>query len=361
MTATITHETLTLSRPMIHTGDLRNVTIRLADDFVPFPADGASPLRWCVFMDDPQGATVDGVRIEGSPTWQARWNDVSDLSPGICAALGGLLITRAVGCTVQNVYVEGLPGVAVQVNGATDCDVREVVTDRTKMGVRIGPDQPSRNVRVFGVLVGDTWVPGDGDPMNAPLRSLRYPGAHTGGSAFVATNTTQLVVSSVSKEPRGRRGQVEGKGMKLNSVQWARVTECSLPNLQVQGVWEGDPPGSASLGILIDRCVIDRTSSYRVAEPSNKNGIHIHGGARDVWVMESSITSDGGGGHGVWIDASEVKVAGCTISGWNGSRGGRPGHAIAAVNGGVIQNRDTVEQDNEFTNQERVLLLADEA
>ena len=349
----IAHETLTLSRPLVHTGDLRNVTIRLAADFVPFPTEGAAPLRWCVYMKDPNGAKVENVQILGhpDPTYLPRWNDTADLSPGIPAGLGGMLMHRATGCTVRGVKVTGLPGVAVQLNGATMCGVSDVVTDRTLMGLRIGPDQTSNNVIVDRVTVGDTWeplLPG----YSGKGQSLKYPGARTGGVCFAAANTTMLTLRDVVTVWGS-----EGKGIKLNSMKWAFVADCQVPGLQVQGEWAGDPPGQTSHGIAIQGCSIKRKRTYRETEPTDANGIHIHGGATSVWVKDSTIESDGGGGMGIWNDASEVNVTGCKIGGWNGERGGRLGHAIAAVNCGVIQNLATVEADNTFDNQDRLVLV----
>ncbi len=349
-TTSITNQELVLSKPLVTNTSLKNVTIRIADDFVPYPTAGAAPLRWCVYMKDPKNILVEDVIIEAKPTWETRWNNNADLSPGICAGLGGILMHRAVDCTINNIKVSGLPGVALQVNGATNSSIRNIETARTLMGVRVGPDQSSSNVIVENVLVGDTWEPllpgytGKG-------QSLKYPGARTGGDCFVATNTTQLYVRNY-KMIRGS----EGKGLKLNSVLWAKVEDVELPNLQVQGIWEGNPPGQPSLGILLDRCLIDRTLTYREAEPSMANGIHLHTKAQHVWIQRSDVKSDGGGGHGIWVDdCQQIRVASNTITAWNGSRGGRPGHGIAVVRGGTLVN--DVVKDNTFINQNNILLI----
>ena len=349
----ISHDTLTLSRPLVHSGDLRNVTIRLAPDFVPFPTDGGAPLRWCVYMKDPSGATVENVQIFGhpDPTWLARWNDLSDTSPGIPAGLGGIMLARASGCTVRGVKVTGLPGVGVQLNGAILCSVSDIVTDRTFMGLRIGPEQLSANVTVDRVTVGDTWTALP-PSYSGESQSLKYPGALTGGVAFIATNTTMLTARDVVKVWGS-----EGSGIKLNSARWAFVSDCDLPGLQVQGVWAGNPPGQTSHGIIVQDCAIARKRSYRESEPTEANGIHIHGGATMVVVKDTTIESDGGGGMGLWIDASEAAVTGCRFVAWNGGRGGRPGYAIAAVHGGTVTNLPTIEADNVFVNQERNVLI----
>jgi len=331
MTSAIVHQRTALSRPLVVTGDLRDVTYTIAPDFTPYPSAGAARLNWCVMVKDAR--TIRNVHIVGHDGgWLHQWDvplgaPLPPPEPGIPAWLGGLLVRDLEG-TIDNVTAYGLPGRPLQVEASTDSRVGRLAFNRCFSGPRFGPTGEHRRLVVDDVVVGDCWMPWDlktfdtwSDVYGVYREGAEgdgiVPACSTGGSTLILANARgHCDVRNVRRVPG-----TEGKGMKLNMVEDLLVEHCSPGGtIQVAG---------PSARVLIRRCTIDLDGGYR-KRPREYNGLHVFD-SQAVWIHDSELRGAGEGKHAIWSDNSQVVATSCRGYGWQ--------EPTKAVRGGTIDER----------------------
>jgi hypothetical protein len=108
-----------------------------------------------------------------------------------------------------------------------------------------------------------------------------------------------------------------------------------------------------TVGITLRNSVIDKSLGSG-SHVENGNAVqvsfHVHG----FRLLDSQLRGRGKNGNAIEFAVDvQGEVRGCSISGFNGTRGGHPCHAISLWDGGKVN--DDFATANEFVDQQRLV------
>lgn len=327
---------------------LRQRRFRLAPDF-----------RWdtrlsAIYGDAP-GITIEDVELIGADRWEQRWFDLSPksrvITPGIPTELVGIRLQGCPRLRIDRVKVRGFPRPAIETIGIDDSWISNLEVERCFQGLNVRGYKPNRRVRIEHVRVRDTWGPpfkgkwpGIGGPPS------KRPGEFMGSDGLVLGNLSDSSLSDI---------HVLGEqllGIKLGgSSRNVDISTFVGSGFMVQGTDTAVTTQAPTVGITLRNSVIDKdlgSGPHAAGGNAVQVSFHVHG----FRLLDSQLRGRGKNGNAIEF-ATDVhgEVRNCSISGFNGMRGGNPCHAISLWDGSTVN--DDFETVNQFTDQQRIKIV----
>lgn len=311
------------------------------------------------------GVTLRGVSIDsGFRNWQSRWDTHPEVGPppGVRSSTRGLVSRGWAGLTLEGIRVRGFPQEGVLAWGCSDSTLTDIEVENCFYGGRfLGDDGLIENTTVRRFVTRDVWGPIPDTWNTAAFPSKARSGEYTGRDGLVANTTRNCLF-----EECAAIGETGNGAFKFSTSKNLTLRGLVGPNLQIQGSGGPTPansPETASSGILMEFCEIDKTTGYGFSN-YDINALQLSFHMTDVFIRGCTIRTRDTNGHGCQMVAPnvEVRFENNIFSGFNLERGENDAYAVhrnpeCFLNGGGTAGDADFIAKNSFPNQLRKVLV----